>query len=120
MREQALPQVCEVSVRVSGRRHALVHLHDMHIGPRQLLIGQRTQHRPRGVPPADGHDEATPRCDGGPRLAGGEGGADLRHGIGIDKCFDPHDDVTVGLCQPPGGESLESTSFGPQLPGSYS
>src|SRR5438094_364190 len=61
MREQALPQVCEVSVRVSGRRHALVHLHDMHIGPGQLLIGQRTQHRPRGVPPADGHDEASPR-----------------------------------------------------------
>ena len=27
---------------------------------------------------------------------------------------------TVGLCQPPGGETLESTSFGPQVPGSYS
>jgi hypothetical protein len=26
----------------------------------------------------------------------------------------------VGFCQPPGGETLAPTSFGPQLPGSYS
>ena len=34
--------------------------------------------------------------------------------------FDPHGDFTFGFCQPPGGATLESTSFGPQVPGSYS
>ena len=31
-----------------------------------------------------------------------------------------HCNLAVGFCQPPGGETVESTSFGPQLPGSYS
>src|SRR5262249_27225802 len=41
-------------------------------------------------------------------------------GDGERETIDPHDDLTVGFCQPPGGATLESTSFGPQVPGSYS
>ena len=120
MREQALAQVSEVSVGVSRGRHALVHLDDVHIGPGHALIGQCTQHLPRGVTPADGHDEATARGDGRARLRGGEYGARSRDRIGIGQSFDPHGTLIVGFCHPPGGETLESTSFGPQVPGSYS
>jgi hypothetical protein len=120
MREQGLPQVSEVSVGVSWGCHALVHLDDMHGGPGQVFISQRPQHRPRGAAPTDRHDEATARRDGRPRLPGGEGDGRLRHRNGIGQGFDLHGNRTVGLCQPPSGETLESTSFGPQVPGSYS
>ena len=120
MREQALAQVSEVPIGVSRRRDALVDLDDVYIGPRQGLIGELTQHLPRGVTAADGHDEATARGDGRSRLAGGECGARPRDRIGIGQSVDPHGNLTVGFCQPPGGETLESTSFGPQVPGSYS
>jgi len=120
MREQALLQVREVAIGMPRGRHALVHLDDMHVGPGQVLISQRTQHRPRGVPPTDGHDEATARRDGRPRFPDSERGARPRHRIGIGQSFDPHGSRTVGLCQPPGGETLASTSLGPQVPGSYS
>ena len=90
MGEQALAQVGEVPVGVSGRRHALVHLDDMHAGPWHLFIGQRPQHLPRGVPSADGHDEATARGHGRARLRGGECGARSRDRIGIGQHLDPH------------------------------
>ncbi len=90
MREQALAQVGQVSIGVSGRRHALVHLDDVHSGPWHRFVGQCTQHRPGGVAPADGHDEATPCGDGRARLRGGESGTRSRDRIGIGQCFDPH------------------------------
>src|SRR5437660_55549 len=72
----------------------------------------------------------TPPCSGGAGVAGrGHARARLRRGecgtragdrIGIGQSFDPHGDFTVGFCQPPGGETLTSTSLGPQVPGSYS
>jgi len=120
MREQALAQVGQVSVGVSSRCHALVHLDDVHACPWHRFIGQRTQHRPRGVAPADGHDEATTRGDGRARLRGGESGTRSRDCICIGQRLDLHGNLTVGFRQPPGGETLESTSFGPQVAGSYS
>jgi hypothetical protein len=120
MREQTLAQVGEVPVGVSGRRHPLVDLDDMHTGPWHLFIGQCTQHRPGSVTPADGHDETTTRADRGARLRGRECGTRPRDRIGIGQRLDLHGDLTVGFCQPPRGETAESTSFGPQVPGSYS
>jgi hypothetical protein len=119
MGKQAFAQVREIAIGMSGERHALVHLDDVHIGPRQRLIGQRTQHRPCGVTANDGHDEAAARGDGRTCLPGGECRSRPRHRVGIGQRFDPHD-LTVGFCQPPGGETRASTSFGPQVPGSYS
>jgi len=49
MREQAFAQVSEVAIGMSRRRDALVDLDDVHMGPRQVLIGELTQHLPRGV-----------------------------------------------------------------------
>ena len=121
MREQALAQVSEVPIGVSRRRDALVDLEDVYIGPRQGLIGELTQHLPRGVTAADGHDEATARGAGRTRLLGGECGAGSRDRVGIGQSFDPHGCLTIGFSQPQeGGETPESTSFGPQVPGSYS
>ncbi len=120
MCEQTLTQVGEVAVGISSWRHPLVHLDHMHSGPWHLFIGQCTQHLPRGVTPAEGHDEATTRGDSRSGLLGREGGARPRDRIGIGQSLHPHGDVTSGFCQPPGGETLESTSFGPQVPGSYS
>src|SRR5262249_7730371 len=82
--------------------------------------GERAQHRPRSVTAAEGHDETATRSDGRARLRGGECGARSCDRIGIRQRLDLHDDFTVGFCQPPGGETLASTSFGPQVPGSYS
>ena len=120
MREQALAQMGEVAVGISGRRHALVHLDHVHTGPWHPFLGQRPQHRPRGVTSAEGHDKAAARGDGRARLLGGECGARSRDRIGVGQHFDLHDALIIGFCQPPGGETLVSTSFGPQAPGSYS
>ena len=120
MREQALPEMREVSVGVSRRRDALVHLDDMHVGPGHVLIGECSQHLPRGVTPADSHHEAAARPDGLARLRGGEGRPGERDRIDIGQSFDLHDVLIAGFCQPPAGEIRESTSLGPQVPGSYS
>ena len=120
MRKQAFAQVREVPVGMSRRRHPFVHLHDVHVGPGHLFVGQGAQHRPWRMTAADRHDEATTRGDGRPRLPRCECGGRSRHRIGIGQRIDPHDDLTVGFCQPPGGATLESTSLGPQVPGSYS
>jgi len=112
--------VSQVPIGMSRRRHALVHLNDVHVTPGHILIGQDTQHRPRSTAATDGDNEATPRGDSGPRLPGGEGSARPRYRIGIGQHFDFHGTVTVGFCQPPSGETLAPTSFGPQVPGSYS
>jgi hypothetical protein len=118
--EQALPEVGEVSVGVSGRSHALVHLDDMHVGPRHGFLGYRMQHLPRGGSSAQGHDEAPADGHSSARFGCGERGSGSRDGFGIDQRFDLHAELTVGFCQPPGGPTLESTSVGPQVPGSYS
>src|SRR5207302_11489015 len=48
---------------------------------------------------------------------GGEGRVRGEYGR-TTRAHDPA--VTTGFCQPPGGVTLCSTSFGPQVPGSYS
>src|SRR5436309_10177978 len=47
----------------------------------------------------------------------------VRHGFSDVHDTHPHgafEPVTVGVCQPPEGDTLWSTSFGPHVPGSYS
>src|SRR4029077_13013248 len=57
MLEQALMQVSKISIRVSGRRDAFVNLDHMHALPWHLLTCEGTQHLPRSVTAADGHNE---------------------------------------------------------------
>ena len=85
MLKQALAQVGEVSIRVSRRGHALVHLHDMHALPGDLFVCQGTQHLPRGVAAADGHDETAARRHSCPSLRGDDRGSLLGDRIGISK-----------------------------------
>jgi len=40
--------------------------------------------------------------------------------VGVGERLELHGFLAIGFCQPPGGEILDSTSLGPQLPGSYS
>lgn len=121
---QALPQVGRISVAVPQRGESLVHLDSVHTIPRNVFAGQLAEHLPRGTTTADGQDEATARHKGFPRLGGNEPGSRLGHGIGEDlhlyELFSVSDwSVATGLCQPPVGETISSTSLGPQVFGSY-
>jgi hypothetical protein len=120
MREQAVAQMREVAVRVPGRGYTLVDLDHVHARPRHFFIRQRTQHRPGRTTAAEGNDEAAARGDGPASLLGRERGAGARDRIGVGERLELHGVLTTGFCQPPGGDIRESTSLGPQVPGSYS
>ena len=51
MIEQAFAQMREVPIRIGRRRDPLVHLNDMHVLPRELLVRQCAQHQPGVRPP---------------------------------------------------------------------
>src|SRR5690349_9348289 len=48
----------EVSIRVSLRRNALVHLHHIHLAPRNILLRESTQHLPWRAAAAKRHCES--------------------------------------------------------------
>ena len=60
-------QVREIAVRVARRRNAFVHLHDVQVRPRNIFVGQVTQHDPWSVTAAESHIEMPA---GGDCLAG--------------------------------------------------
>jgi hypothetical protein len=64
------------------------------------------------VAAADGHEESAPRGCGRPSLGSNDGGSLTGDGIDVGQNFefhehlsDPNQPVTIGLCQPPGGET---------------
>ena len=120
--EQALAEVRQVAVGVAGGRDALVHLEEVHARPRHVLARERAQHQPRRAAAAHGEGEAPARRDRGAGLRGDDRGPPRGHRVGVGEDFELHCGyaVTVGFCQPPGGVTLSPTSFGPQVPGSYS
>src|SRR5262245_1261548 len=127
MLEQAVAQVGEVPVGISGRSNAFVYLHHMHESPGYVLIGQSAHHLPRRMAPADGHDEPATRRDDRPRFGGNDRGSLPGNRLGIGQSFNlhvcaspPDQPATARFCQPPGGTTLLSTSAGPQVFGSYS
>ena len=124
MLKQALVQMGEITVRVSCRGRALVDLDQMHALPRNLLADQETQHDPRSVTAANRRDEPAAHGNGRPGLCRDQRGRLSGDRIGIDQYFDVHGYtydpgwlVTIGLCRPSDGETLRSTSPGPQVPG---
>src|SRR4030095_4016946 len=141
MLKQAFAQVGEVSIRVSCRRYALVHLHHMHALPGDLFARQSTQHLPRRVAAANRHDETTALRHGRASFGSDNFGSPAGDCIGIGKYLNLHGNswmayslwliaydclfssicdkrsaicdfgasfyfVTVGFCQPPGGETF--------------
>src|SRR5215813_13817168 len=90
MLEQAFTQMREVSVRVSCRCDALVHLHHVHTFPRNLFVGQGTQHLPGRVPATDRHDETASRRDSGSSLCSDQFRSLARDCVGIGKYFNLH------------------------------
>jgi hypothetical protein len=56
--------MCQIAVRVTRGRHALVHLRNMHVFPRHCFAGQDAKHLPRDVTATDRHDETSARSDG--------------------------------------------------------
>ena len=90
VREQALAQMREIAVGVSGGGHALVDLQHVHAAPGQLLLGQVAQHFPRRVAAAHGEDEAAARGHGHPGLRSDEGGSRPGDRIGIGEHVDLH------------------------------
>ena len=112
----------QVAVGVAGLRDALVDLQQMDARPRHVCHrGERAQHHPGRAAAAHGDGEAPARRDRRAGLAGDERGARPRDRVGVGEDLDVHGAAPrVGFCQPPGGVTVESTSFGPQVPGSYS
>jgi hypothetical protein len=112
-RQQALSQVGEVPVGVFRGGHSFVHLHHMHLLPRNFFAGQGPQHDPGRLPAADGHDEPAAGNDGVPSRCGDNRGALAGDLIGIGKYFHlhgcvskPDQPVTTGFCQPPAGTTF--------------
>jgi hypothetical protein len=120
-------QVSEVPIGISLGGDPFVHLHHMHLLPRDFFARQGTQHLPGSMASADGHEEATACDDSVTSLRGNDRGSLAGNRIGVGKNFNlhvcastPDQPVTVGFCQPPGGTTCLSTSAGPQVFGSYS
>src|SRR6266542_1871242 len=90
MLKQALIQVREVSVRVSRRGDALVHLHHVYAFPGNIFVCQGTQHLPRCVASADRDNETAARLHCRASLRSDNLGALLCDCIGIGKHFNLH------------------------------
>src|SRR2546422_608859 len=90
MLKQALIQVREVSVRVSRRGDALVHLHHVYAFPGNIFVYQGPQHLPRCVAAADRDNETAARLDCRASLRSDNLGTLLRDRIGIGKYLNLH------------------------------
>ncbi len=80
----------EIAVGIPGRRDTLVHLQHVHAVPRHFLVRQGTQHHPRRVAAAHGHDEAAARRHCDPGVGGDDRGGLVGHRVGIGQHFDLH------------------------------
>src|SRR6476661_1441405 len=88
--EQAFTQVTEISIWVSGWRYALVNLHHAHAFPRYLFVCQGTQHFPRGMTTANGHNEAATLRHSRAGFRGDNLGSLPRHCVRINKYLNLH------------------------------
>jgi len=88
--EQAFTQVTEISIWVSGWRYALVNLHHAHAFPRYLFVCQGTQHFPRGMTTANGHNEAATLRHSRAGFRGDNLGSLPRHCVRINKYLNVH------------------------------
>src|SRR5690348_13512633 len=57
VRQQALPQMSEVSIRIARRSDSFIDLKNVNLVPGHLLIGEITQHYPRRFAAAHRHRE---------------------------------------------------------------
>src|SRR5947207_11002910 len=92
--QQAFTNMSEVPIRVSREGHPLIYLDDMDALPGDILGGQGTEHEPRSVTAADGHDEAAARRHGRPGLYGDDRRASPGDRVGIGKNFNFHKSVS--------------------------
>jgi hypothetical protein len=88
--EQAFTQVTEISIWVSGWRYALVNLHHAHAFPRYVFVCQGTQHFPRGMTTANGHNEAATLRHSRAGFRGDNLGSLPRHCVRINKYLNVH------------------------------
>jgi len=83
MLQQAGPQMCQVTVRISGRSNAFIYLKDMDVLPGNVFVSQVTQHNPRSMASADSHEEA-PACSYGfPSVSSNGSSGSASYGIGV-------------------------------------
>jgi hypothetical protein len=87
MLKQAFMQVREISVGVSNRSDSLVHLYHVHSVPGYFFSCESTQHEPRGVAAANGHDKGAAICDRCPGLGRDERSSFSGDRAGIGKHF---------------------------------
>src|SRR5580704_109678 len=103
MLHKTFAQMREVAVRVSLRRHALVHLINMHAGPWEVFIRQCAEHDPGSAATAHGESKSAARGDGGTGIRGDGRRARFGYGIIVIKNFELH-----GLSQPASGARKSS------------
>ena len=92
MFEQTLTQVGEVTVGITSRGDAFVHLEQMDRFPGHIFVSKRPQHLPWCVTTADGHYERAARGHGCPRLSRDDFGRLPGNRISIVKYFNSHND----------------------------
>lgn len=83
MAQKTFTQVREISIRVSVRCNAFVHLIQVHIGPCQIFVRERAQHDPGRMAAADSQAESATSGDGCPSISRNSRGSLPRHRIGI-------------------------------------
>jgi hypothetical protein len=90
MLKQAFIQVRKVSVRMSRRGDALVHLHHIYVLPGNIFVCEGTQHLPRSVAATDGDDKTAARIHCRASLRSYELSSLSRYCIGIGEYFNLH------------------------------
>src|SRR5262249_49780964 len=127
IREQALAQMREISVRISRRSDPFIDLHHMHGAPWHFFVREITKHEPRSFAAARGHYKLAASRNCIPRLLPNKLRCLAGYGVGIRQDFNLHHAaslatanalLSLGLLQPPGGVT-RATSSGPQVLGAY-
>ena len=111
MFQQALAQVREVAVGITGGGDTLVHLDHVHTCPRHVFVCERAEHLPRGLAAADRHHEPPARDHGRPRLGRDDPGGLLRRSLGVGEDAELHHFAGFSWCPPNWKRMADSTLF---------
>ena len=93
--QQIFSKMREISIRMSCRGDAFVHLRYMNVFPRGFFLGQSTQHDPRRSTAADRHHELTASSRGRTGFRGNEFRGRSRGGFVIGKHFNLHTGISA-------------------------
>src|SRR3954470_16424385 len=122
-RQQIFLYMSEIAIMMPGRRDAIIHLNQVHIFPRDVFARQLAQHLPGRAPAAHRENKLPARKDRISGRSGNDLGRLVGYCGGVWQNLNFHhfaSVVTTGFTHPSGGETRDSASAGPHVPGPYS